>query len=133
MRQNVYIYRCFYSVVTVQGKVKGIIVNDSKKVAVICENVVSSIEFVNCESVQLQINGEAPTVSVDKTDGFQLFLSEKSLNTKLISSKSSEMNINVPSKTDPDDMTEHAIPEQFVTLYNKDTGKFLTDINSVFM
>jgi adenylyl cyclase-associated protein len=133
LKQNVYVYRCLNSVIVIQGKVKGIVVDGCKKVAIVADSVVSSIEFVNCESCKLQINGEAHTVSVDKTDGFQLFLSKSSLNTKLIASKSSEMNINVPSKTDEDDFSEHPVPEQFVTAYDEKNATFSTGVNSVFM
>jgi len=133
IKQNVYIYKNLNSVITIQGKVKGIVVDNCKKVGIIADSVVSSIEFVNCESVKLQINGEVHTVSVDKTDGFNMYLSKASLGTKLISSKSSEMNINVPSKTDEDDFTEQAVPEQFVTSYDVQKGTFSTVVNSVFM
>lgn len=37
-----------------------------------------------------------PTISIDKTDGCQMYLSDKSLGVEIISSKSSEMNVMVP-------------------------------------
>lgn len=43
-----------------------------------------------------QVLGKVPTISIDKTDGCQMYLSPESLNVELISSKSSEMNVMVP-------------------------------------
>lgn len=40
--------------------------------------------------------GKVPTISIDKTDGCQMYLSQSSLETEIISSKSSEMNVMVP-------------------------------------
>lgn len=44
----------------------------------------------------LQVLGKVPTISVDKTDGCQIYLSPESLNVEIVSSKSSEMNVLVP-------------------------------------
>ena len=38
-------------------------------------------------------------MSIDKTDGCQVYLSKASLNTEIVTAKSSEMNICVPSST----------------------------------
>jgi adenylyl cyclase-associated protein len=40
--------------------------------------------------------GKVPTISIDKTDGCQMYLSQESLDVEIISSKSSEMNVLVP-------------------------------------
>jgi len=39
---------------------------------------------------------KVPTVSIDKTDGCMIYLSKDSLNTQIVTAKSSEMNILVP-------------------------------------
>ena len=44
-----------------------------------------------------QVLGACPTVSIDKTDGCQVFLSEKSVKAEIVSAKSSEMNICIPA------------------------------------
>ena len=43
-----------------------------------------------------QVNGKVPTVSIDKTDGCQVFLGKDGLKTEIVTSKSSEMNIMIP-------------------------------------
>jgi len=39
---------------------------------------------------------KVPTVSIDKTDGCMVYLSQDSLNTQIVTAKSSEMNILIP-------------------------------------
>lgn len=46
----------------------------------------------------LQVTGTVPTISINKTDGCQVFLSRDSLNCEIISAKGSEMNVAVPDK-----------------------------------
>lgn len=48
-----------------------------------------------------QVLGKVPTISIDKTDGCQMYLSTESLDVELITSKSSEMNVMIP-KTNGD-------------------------------
>lgn len=40
--------------------------------------------------------GKVPTISIDKTDGCQMYLSPDSMDVEIVSSKSSEMNVLVP-------------------------------------
>ena len=58
------------------------------------------------------MTGSAPTISVEKTDGCQMFLSQDSLGVNIISSKSSEMNVLIPKD---DEFVEIPVPEQFRT------------------
>ena len=47
--------------------------------------------------VALQVLGKVPTISVEKTDGCQMFLSEDSKAVEIITAKSSEMNVSIPN------------------------------------
>lgn len=117
MNNVVYVFRCSESTVTVKGKINSIFLDSCKKTAVVFDSVVSSVEFVNCQSVQMQVLGTVPTISIDKTDGCQMYLSEPSLAVEIVSSKSSEMNVMVPKGNG--DFVEYPIPEQFRTTVSK--------------
>ena len=67
-----------------------------------------------------------PTIAVAQTDGCQVYLCEKSLNAEIVTSKSSEMNVLVPSANGFDEM---AIPEQFKTVY--DGKKLVTSMTEI--
>ena len=41
--------------------------------------------------------GKVPTISCDKTDGCQMFLSKDSVDVEIITAKSSEMNVMIPN------------------------------------
>ncbi|KAG4091957.1 adenylyl cyclase-associated protein 1 [Neocallimastix lanati (nom. inval.)] len=114
IRHLVYIYNCVDSTIQIKGKVNAITIDNCKKTGIVIDSVVSAVDIVNAKSVQLQIREKAPTVSVDKTDGCQLYLSKEcSEVVEIFSSKSSEMNVMAEQ---PDgDWTEIPIPEQFKT------------------
>merc|ERR1712122_437455 len=68
VNQSVYVYKCDGSTLQVKGKVNNIILDSCKKTAVVFKSVVSSVEFINCQSVQMQVLETVPTISVEKTD-----------------------------------------------------------------
>ena len=55
VNQSVYVYKCDGSTIQVKGKVNNIILDSCKKTAVVFKSVVSSCEFINCQSVQMQV------------------------------------------------------------------------------
>ena len=57
---------------------------------------------------------QVPTITIEKTDGCQVYLSKESLHTEIISAKSSEMNILIPKEDG--EFSECPVPEQFKTL-----------------
>lgn len=122
--QSVYIFGCKDSVVQIQGKVNNITLDKCCKTGVVFKDVVSAFEVVNCTSVEVQCQNTAPSISIDNTTGCQLYLSESSLNACITTAKSSEINVLVPGKTDNADFIEHALAEQFLTVF-KD-GSFVT-------
>lgn len=44
--------------------------------------------------------GKVPTISINKTEGCHIYLSEESLDCEIVSAKSSEMNILIPQDGD---------------------------------
>ncbi|XP_033108241.1 adenylyl cyclase-associated protein 1-like [Anneissia japonica] len=117
MKHTIYVFKCTNSVLQVKGKVNSITLDGCKKFALVFDDAVSSLDFINCQSMQAQVTGHVPTINIDKTDGCMVYLSEKSLSTQIITAKSSEMNVLVP-KGDAGDYTEYPVPEQFISTYN---------------
>ncbi|KAF2882039.1 hypothetical protein ILUMI_24139 [Ignelater luminosus] len=113
MNNVVYLFKCTDSTVVVKGKINSITLDSCKKTSLVFDSVVAAIEFINCQSVQMQVFGKVPTISVDKTDGCQMYLSPESMDVEVISSKSSEMNVLVPKPNG--DYTEYPVPEQYKT------------------
>ncbi|XP_010447072.1 PREDICTED: cyclase-associated protein 1 isoform X2 [Camelina sativa] len=123
-KQSVYIFGCKDSVLQIQGKVNNITIDKCTKMGVVFTDVVAAFEIVNCNNVEVQCQGSAPTVSVDNTTGCQLYLNKDSLETAITTAKSSEINVMVPGATPDGDWVEHALPQQYNHVFTE--GKFET-------
>lgn len=96
MKQCVYVFRCENSVVQIKGKANSVTIDNCKKTSVVFDNLLSQVEVINSQSIEVQSLGALPTISIQKTDGCQVYLSKESLGAEIITSKSSEMNILAP-------------------------------------
>ncbi|WRX15664.1 Adenylate cyclase-associated CAP [Theobroma cacao] len=123
-KQSVYIFGCKDSVLQIQGKVNNITIDKCTKMGVVFKDVVAACEIVNCNGVEVQCQGSAPTISVDNTSGCQLYLSKDSLGASITTAKSSEINVLVPAAEADSDWGEHALPQQYIHVF-KD-GQFET-------
>lgn len=113
MNQVVYMFACKDSTIQIKGKLNSIVVDSCVKTAIVFDSVVASIEFVNCRDCQTQAMGAVPTITIDKVDGLQMFLSKDSLQVEIVSAKSSALNVMVPQANG--DYAEWPVPEQFKT------------------
>jgi len=127
-KEAVYIFMCDNSNIIVKGKFNSVVMDNCQKSNLIFDTIVASVEVVNCKSVKVQCQVSVPTMLIDKTDGFHVYLAKTSLHTTIVSSKSSEMNVSVP--LGDDDQKEMPIPEQFVTTYDEKTGRLKTESNA---
>ncbi|XP_030645158.1 adenylyl cyclase-associated protein 1 [Chanos chanos] len=116
LKQVVYAYKCSNSTLQVKGKLNSITVDNCKKMGLVFDDVVGIVEVINCKDVKIQVTGKVPTISINKTDGCHVYLSEGSLSCEIVSAKSSEMNVLVPGKDG--DYTEIPVPEQFKTVWD---------------
>lgn len=64
--------------------------------------------------------GKVPTISINKTDGCHVYLSKNSLDCEIVSAKSSEMNVLIP--TEGGDFVSFLI---FLVLRSEGTEDFL--------
>jgi adenylyl cyclase-associated protein len=122
--QSILISRCKNTTIRISGKANALSLDNSQRTSLVVDSLVSSIDVINCPNFALQVMGTLPTLLLDKVDGAQIYLSKDSLNTEVFTSKSSSVNINLP--TADDDFREEAIPEQFRS-YVKD-GKLVHEI-----
>ncbi len=116
VNDKVYLYKCGDCVVTVEGRFKALNVVNCNKTQLAFDDVLAVAEINNCESVKLQAKGKLPAVSIDKTNGCQVYLSKASLDCNFVCAQSSEMNVNFPAhsaETGEDEWVELPIPEQF--------------------
>lgn len=55
MSQSVNVYKCDNVVLQVKGKINSITVDSCKKFSIVFENIVSVVEFINCQQVKAQV------------------------------------------------------------------------------
>jgi adenylyl cyclase-associated protein len=111
LKHALYVYGCVNTVFTVKGKVNQVQVDSSKKVSLILNDVLATVDVVNSQAVSMQVLGKSPTISVEKTSGAQVYLSPAGLHTEIITAKSDSVNVHIP-KGDGE-FSETPIPEQF--------------------
>ncbi|KRY39364.1 Adenylyl cyclase-associated protein 2, partial [Trichinella spiralis] len=116
MKQVMYIYRCENCVIVVKGKLNSIALDSCKKTSLVFDNIVSSLEIINCQKMQIQTMGTMPTLVLQKTDGCMVYLSKEALNCEVITSKTSEINLLIP--TEDGEFEERCVPEQFKTVWS---------------
>jgi len=131
MQQLVCIINCKNATVHINTKVKNIGIDGCQKVNIVCHDVVSTVEFVNCDNCKLFTQGKVNCISLDKVDGGEIHLSEASLHAEVLTCKSVGLNVLIPDPDDKDGQPiEIPIPAQFVTRVTGKTAKTqVFDIN----
>uniref|UniRef100_H0XIE3 Cyclase associated actin cytoskeleton regulatory protein 2 n=1 Tax=Otolemur garnettii TaxID=30611 RepID=H0XIE3_OTOGA len=122
LKQVAYIFKCDKSTLQIKGKVNSITIDNCKKFGLVFDNVVGIVEVINSRDIQIQVMGRVPTISINKTEGCHIYLSEDALDCAIVSAKSSEMNILIPQDGD---YREFPVPEQFKTAW--DGSKLVTE------
>ncbi|NXA50204.1 CAP1 protein, partial [Nothocercus julius] len=116
LKQVAYVFKCTNSTLQVKGKINSITIDNCKKLGLVFDDVVGIVEIINSRDVKVQVMGKVPTISINKTDGCHVYLSKSALDCEIVSAKSSEMNVLIP--TEGGDFTELPVPEQFKTVWN---------------
>ncbi|KAF2683938.1 hypothetical protein K458DRAFT_442979 [Lentithecium fluviatile CBS 122367] len=124
MQHSILISRCKNTTIRIIGKANAISIDNSDKASLVIDSLVSSVDVIKCPRFALQVIGTLPTILLDQVDGATIYLSKDSLNTEIFTSKSSSVNINLP--TPEEDFAESPVPEQIRT-YVKD-GKLVSEI-----
>uniref|UniRef100_A0A8C0XP04 C-CAP/cofactor C-like domain-containing protein n=1 Tax=Castor canadensis TaxID=51338 RepID=A0A8C0XP04_CASCN len=122
LKQVAYIFKCDKSTLQIKGKINSITIDNCKKFGLVFDNVVGIVEVINSKDIQIQVMGRVPTISINKTEGCHIYLSEDALDCELVSAKSSEMNVLIPQDGD---YREFPVPEQFKTVW--DGSKLVTE------
>jgi len=109
----------------IKGKANAISIDNSPRLSLIVESLVSSIDVIKSSNFALQVMGTLPTTLLDQVDGAQVYLGKDSKNTEVFSSKCSGINLNIIGEDE--DYKEVALPEQIRSFINAD-GKVVSEI-----
>ena len=115
----------------VKGKANAISIDNSPRLSLIVESLVSSVDVIKSTNFALQVTGVLPTLLMDTVDGAQVYLGKESMGTEVFTSKCTGINLNIiDAAGDGDeegDYKEVALPEQIRSYISKD-GKIASEI-----
>jgi len=128
MKSNVFLSLNDDTTFQITTKVKAICIDACINCRIFIKEVVSTVEIVNCQNVTLICEDKVPSIAVDKSQSPRIILMRKAYNAHpdIYTSNIAAMNIEIPGKTDEDDMIELPVPEQFLTKIDPATGKVST-------
>jgi adenylyl cyclase-associated protein len=126
INHSILISRCSKTTIRIKGKANAISVDNSTRLALVIDSLVSSVDVIKAPNFALQVLGTLPTILLDQVDGASIYLSKTSLETEIFSSKCSGINLNLPGAREDDDFREEPLPEQ-IRSYIKG-GKVLNEI-----
>lgn len=124
MHQSILISRCNNTTVFVRGKANQVTVENSTRLSLIVESLVSTVDVVKAANFALQVTGVIPTVLLDQVDGGQIYFSKDSTQTRVFTSKSAGVNLNFISGED-EDYKEHPLPSQIESYYDEAKGELV--------
>jgi adenylyl cyclase-associated protein len=96
---------------------------------------VSTVDAVKSQNFALQVLESIPTVLLDQVDGAQLYLSKESVATRVYSSKSTSINLNVipqgeEGAEEDEDYKEVPLPSQICSWWDEEKGDVVNEIVS---
>ncbi|KAL1879813.1 suppressor of rasval19 [Diaporthe australafricana] len=129
LSHSVLISRCNNTTIIVKGKANAVTIDNTNRVNLIVDTLVSSVDVVKSQNFALQVMGTIPTVMMDSVDGAQVYFSKESTATKIIHSKSAGINLNVISGPD-EDYVEVPLPGQISSYFDAEKGTLVDEIVS---
>ncbi|KAJ3944184.1 suppressor of rasval19 [Colletotrichum fioriniae] len=126
---SILISKCSNTTIIVKGKANAVTIENSTRLSLIVESLVSTVDVIKSQNFALQVMGAVPAVLMDSIDGAQVYFSKESTDTKIFSSKSSGINLNVISGED-EDYVEVPLPSQICSYYDEGKGELVNEIVS---
>ncbi|TQN70426.1 Adenylyl cyclase-associated protein [Colletotrichum shisoi] len=126
---SILISKCSNTTIIVKGKANAVTIENSSRLSLIVESLVSTVDVIKSQNFALQVLGAVPAVLMDSIDGAQIYFSKDSTGTKIYSSKSSGINLNVISGED-EDYKEVPLPSQICSYFDEGKGDLVNEIVS---
>jgi len=127
LSHSILISKCSNTTIIVKGKANAVTIENTSRLSLIVDTLISTVDAVKSQNFALQVMGTIPTVMLDQIDGAQIFLSKDSISTRIFSSKSSGINLNIIAGPD-DDYKEVPLPSQICSYYDEEKGDLVNEI-----
>ncbi|TGJ84504.1 hypothetical protein E0Z10_g4275 [Xylaria hypoxylon] len=127
MSQSVLISKCNHTTIILKGKANAVTIENTQRLSLVVDNLVSTVDVVKSSNFALQVLGHLPTILLDQLDGAQVYLSKESISTRIFTSKSSSVNVNVLGGDD-EDYVEIPLPFQICSQYDEKKREMVNEI-----
>lgn len=127
MTQSVLISKCSHTTIILKGKANAVNIENTQRLSLVVDSLVSSVDVVKSSNFALQVMGSIPTIMMDSIDSAQVYLSRESTSTRVYSSKSAGINLNVIAG-DEDDYKEVPLPGQICSYWDEDKKEMRNEI-----
>ena len=95
MQQSVTLDGCENFLLEITGKVNMVILQDCKNVGVMMTSLVSGIEVVKGQKIELQATGKLPSLNIDRCNELMLYTTEESRDVEITSTASVCVNVTI--------------------------------------
>ena len=126
MNQAILISRCNNTTIIIKGKGNQVTVDNSSRCSIVVDSLVATIDVVKANNFALQVLGAVPTVMLDQVDSAQIYFSKESSGTKVFTSKSAGINLNIIGEDE--DYNEIPLPSQICSYYDPVKGDLVNEI-----
>ncbi|KAI2635394.1 adenylate cyclase associated N terminal-domain-containing protein [Xylaria nigripes] len=127
MSQSVLISKCSHTTIILKGKANAVTIENSLRLSLVVDSLVSTVDVVKSSNFALQVLGHLPTILLDQLDGAQIYLGKESISTRIFTSKSSSINVNVLAGEE-EDYVEIPLPYQICSQYDEKKGEMVNEI-----
>ncbi|KAK6852545.1 Adenylyl cyclase-associated protein [Apiospora arundinis] len=127
INHSVLISKCSHTTVIIKGKANAVTVENTQRLSIVVDSLVSTVDVVKSSNFALQVMGVIPTVMMDQMDGATIYLSRESTATRVFSSKSAGINLNILDN-DEDDYKEIPLPSQMCHYFDEKKGQLVNEI-----
>lgn len=126
---SILISKCSHTTIMIKGKANAVTIENTSRLSLVVDSLVSSVDVVKSVNFALQVMGAVPTVMLDQLDGAQIYLSKESIATRIYSSKSAGINLNViEGDGEEDDYKEVPLPSQICSYFDEKKGDLVNEI-----
>ncbi|KAK8105862.1 hypothetical protein PG999_009221 [Apiospora kogelbergensis] len=127
INHSVLISKCSHTTIIIKGKANAVTVENTQRLSIVVDSLVSTVDVVKSSNFALQVMGVIPTVMMDQMDGATIYLSRESTATRIFSSKSAGINLNILDN-DEDDYKEIPLPSQMCHHFDEKKGQLVNEI-----
>jgi hypothetical protein len=117
LKQGVLMLQTKNSSFKLNTKIKHVTIDNCSNCKIDIAHLLSSVNVLNCQKIELFISGNVPTISIERTQGCQIWLTSEAIqsNPDIVTSNNDQVSLMCPKITNSHDYTEVPIPQQYVS------------------